>query len=377
MEQNKTNTNDVFLVITKDFNSIDDPRVDRNKIYPLINIVFIVFCGTLAGLSSWEEFHDFSISRLNFFKKILDFSSGVPSASTIRRVFCLLDPQQFQKCFLTWVNLIDKHCQSEVVAIDGKALKSIYNDSTGKSPMHFMHAWATDQNILLAQRKFKELSQEPVEAISLLDMFDIKNRTITADAVFCTTKILEKIKRKEGNYLIRVKANRGILYKNIVENFIENDTVEKYAMTEEKNKGRQEKREISIIAPNSKIKKNKQWTGLSWLIKIKRQRECNGKTESEIGYYITDLHESPEKILEKIRKHWYIENKLHWELDVVMEEDGSRIVEENGRENLATIKRWALILLKREPSKKSMKRKQKMASWDEDFLAKLLLCLHH
>jgi predicted transposase YbfD/YdcC len=377
MEQNKIYNNDFSLVITNDFDGVDDPRVERNRIYPLINIIFIVLCGTLAGLSSWEEFHDFAKSRLNLFKIILNFSSGIPSPSTIRRVFCLLEPQQFQKCFFNWVNSIDKHCKSEVVAIDGKALKSIYNDTSGKSPMHFMHAWATDQSLLLAQKKFKKLSQEPVEAISLLDMFDVKNRTITGDAVFCTTKIINKIKEKEGNYLIRVKANRGVLYRNIVENFSENDVIEKYAVTEEKNKGRKEKREISIIKPNLKIKKNKQWTGLSHLIKIKRQRECNGKTEIETGYYITDLNESPELILEKIRKHWYIENKLHWELDVVMEEDGSRIIEENGMENLAIIKRWALILLKREPSKKSMKRKQKMASWDENFLTKLLLCLHH
>ena len=116
-----------------------------------------------------------------------------------------------------------------------------------------------------------------------------------------------------------------------------------------------------------------QWSGLTTLVMVEGERRVGGKTTVESRYYISSLPNDASKLLDAVRSHWGIENKLHWSLDVTFNEDGSRVRSGNGAENFSVLRRMALNLLKAEKTtKRSLAGKRKDAAWDNDYLLKIL-----
>ena len=73
-----------------------------------------------------------------------------------------------------------------------------------------------------------------------------------------------------------------------------------------------------------------------------------------------------------MRAHWDVENRLHWVLDVTMNEDQARNRLDNGRGNLAILRDMTLNLMSREKPKISKRQKFTRAGWNNAFLAKLI-----
>ena len=120
------------------------------------------------------------------------------------------------------------------------------------------------------------------------------------------------------------------------------------------------------------LQEQHQWPGLAAIAKVSRQREANGTISHETAYYLLSTALSPMRFGEVVRAHWGIENSLHWVLDVTMNEDQNRSRKDNGPQNIALLRGWALNACKLEGSKGSIKAKPKQAGWNDNFLARLL-----
>ena len=86
------------------FSQLEDPRVDRMRKHRLIDIIAIAICATIAGAECYNEIADWGESKKKWLKKFLELPNGIPSHDTFNRVFSMINPISFQKCFSEWVS---------------------------------------------------------------------------------------------------------------------------------------------------------------------------------------------------------------------------------------------------------------------------------
>lgn len=201
------------------FSQIDDPSIDRTKHHKLIDILVIAICATICGAEGWEEFELFGQSKLDWFKSFLELPNGVPSDDTFRRVFARLDPKQFQHSFLQWVRSVGDLRRGQVVAIDGKQSRRSYDRAAGKSAIHMVSAWASENQMVIGQLKVDDKSNEITALPELLSVLDLQGCIVTLDAMGCQTEIAAKIIEKEADYVLSVKGNQATLLEDIEQYF--------------------------------------------------------------------------------------------------------------------------------------------------------------
>ena len=236
---------------------------------------------------------------------------------------------------------------------------------------------------MLAQLKVDEKSNEITAIPALLEILEIAGCIITIDAIGCQKEIAQQITLQQADYVLAVKENQGHLYADI-EGLYQLYSKEEqpmqfftsYAKTVNKAHGRIEIRECwtlpaSFYQPS--VRNLDEWANVSTLVMIRRERQLPDKTEVHIGYYISSLDASAKRFLQAIRKHWGIENSVHWVLDVAFNEDQSRLHKDNGPHNMAIIHHIALNLLRNEKTAKGgIKARRLQAGWDDDYLFKVL-----
>ncbi len=120
------------------------------------------------------------------------------------------------------------------------------------------------------------------------------------------------------------------------------------------------------------MQKDHQWPGLAAIGKVVRIREAPDKTSTETAYYLLSKTLSAEHFNEVVRQHWGVENRLHWRLDVIMNEDQDRTRLGNGPNNLAVLRHMAINAMQRDTTKGSLRGKFKRAGWDDAYLTSLL-----
>lgn len=355
------------------FAELRDPRVERNREHVLEEILLIAIAAVLSGAESWNDMEDYGHAKLDWLKSFLVLPSGIPSHDTFNRVFAALDPEQLEKGFVGWVSSIAKLTAGEVVAIDGKALCGT-REPGQKAIVHMVSAWANSNNLVLAQRKVDEKSNEITAIPKLLDALALQGTVVTIDAMGCQRTIAEQIVTKKADYILAVKENQGHLLEEIKDSF---RMLAAHSVDEEIDcgHGRVERRTCSVIADTSLVEKAAEWASLQGLVRIQAERyhKISGKTEREIRYYITSLKPDATRLNSAIRQHWGIENKLHWVLDVGFGEDASRKRAGHAAQNFSILNRIALNLLKQDKSsKRGIKGKRLKAGWDHAYLLKLL-----
>jgi DDE_Tnp_1-associated/Transposase DDE domain len=173
---------DVSLSFVSHFGVLNDPRIDRTKLYPLTEILFIVLAGSICGAESWRDFVLFGNAKLNFLRQYFSFSNGIPSKSTFARIFAMLDPEEFKVQFIEWVKTL-QNLLSEVIAIDGKTLCNSLDLENSSSAIHMVSAFATQARLVLAQQKVNEKSNEITAIPKLLDLLDLNGHIVTIDAM--------------------------------------------------------------------------------------------------------------------------------------------------------------------------------------------------
>lgn len=358
------------------FKEIPDHRIERRKLHSLSEILLLTFCGVVSGCDSWEDIEDFGKIKLGYLRGYFPYEHGALSDDTLRRFFRALEPEVFEACFIKWVKSFQLDLEKKVIAVDGKTSRRSF-DGEGR-PMHLVSAFASELGIVLGQLKTEEKSNEVTAIPELLDLIDIKKAVITIDAMGCQSKIVEKIVDKEADYLIGLKGNQGTLNDDVRLLFAAKPQGTTFHNDEEHDKGhgRIETRRCSLTEDIDWLKeKHPQWKNFRSVIEIESTREIKGKITVERRYYISSLAAKPKIILNLVRQHWGVENKLHWVLDITFGDDQSRVRKGNAPRNMAIVKKTVLNLLnivKKSSPRLSLKRMRKMAGWDNLFLEKVL-----
>lgn len=363
------------------FGDIYDPRVQNRCDYPLLEVITIAICATLAGADGWTDMELFGKSKASWLKQFLKLEKGIPSHDTFGDVFGMIDGDEFQRSFVRWVEGIFTVTQGEVVAIDGKTARRSYDKAIGKDAIHMVSAWASANGIVLGQRKVDDKSNEITAIPELLDLLSITGCIVTIDAMGCQKKIAQKIRDKQADYVLAVKDNQGKLHQDIQDWFAYAEKTEfnsihhDYHKQVSKAHGRLEIRQCWVIDDPiafEYIRHYEGWTDLSAIVCLKRDRRMADTIQQETAYYITSLKGNAQKILTATRCHWSIENSLHWVMDVTFREDASRIRKDNSSQNIVVLRHIALNILKKDKSKGSLRQKRYKATLDDTFLAKLL-----
>jgi predicted transposase YbfD/YdcC len=355
------------------FKSLKDHRIDRKKLHSLHDIINLVIIGIICSADSWEAIEEFGKAKIEFLKTFLTLENGIPSHDTIGRVFASIDPEKFEKCFISWTNsLKNKDIKKEVVAIDGKTICGSRDNFHNTKATHLVSAWACNNQLVLGQTKVDGKSNEITAIPVLLELLDLEGCILTIDAMGAQTDIAAKIIDKKADYILALKGNQGALEEEVESIFrVQKPEDEDHVL--EKNRGRIESRKCEVIRDLEFLDGKEKWVGIKSIIKITSVREVGDKKSTEIRLYISSLDESAKDLNQYIRQHWGIENSLHWTLDMTFNEDRQRKREKNAAQNFAQAQKIALNLLKNEDSTKmSLRTKRLKAAWDNIFLLKIL-----
>ncbi len=364
------------LSIPTFFAKLQDPRRAHRRLHRLQDILVIALCAVIAGAQDWQQIETFGRKRRDWLEKLLELPNGIPSHDTFERVFNRLKPQAFQACFREWVQAISSTLRIKHVAIDGKTLRG--SGSAKLGPLHLVSAWATAQHLSLGQVAVDAKSNEITAIPALLELLDLNGALVTIDAMGCQKAIARKIVDQGGHYALTVKDNQEHLFEDIQQSFLkaldsdfaglDHDTYE----TRERGHGREEYRCYTVLHSTEGIRHADAWANLTTIGMCYSERTVQGKTTTEIRYFIGDKKASAKYYGSGLRHHWGIENNLHWQLDVNFDEDGNRVTKRNAAENLALLRRLTLSLLRAHPSKDSIARKRFAAALDPSFLEEIL-----
>jgi predicted transposase YbfD/YdcC len=361
------------------FSGMKDHRINRKKRHPLVNIVAIAIVAVICNQKTWSEVSFFGKARKDFFSKFLDLSNGIPSKDTFRRFFAALDPEVFEFHFTQWVQSLVKNMNKEIVSIDGKTIRQASRMSED-SPIHLVSAWASANELILGQIKTEEKSNEITAIPFLLESLFLKGSTVTIDAMGCQKSIVKKIVEKEADYVLALKDNHPSLLEDVIRSF-DKKPCHNFHQTLDAGHGRIEERKCSVITDLDFIFDREAWEKLQAIVRIESKRiiKKTGEIQEETRYYITSLILA-EYILDIIRSHWGIENRVHWCLDMVFDEDSSSKRIGFSAQNFSLINKMVLNLIRRnkDNDKKrfgyeiGINSKRKIATFDDDYLLELL-----
>jgi predicted transposase YbfD/YdcC len=349
--------------------------MNRKKLYKLLDIIFISICAVICGADDAVSIRAWAKDNLNWLRQYIALPNGIPSDDTIRRVFQFLDYEAFNRCFMNFTNDLSVLTEGEVIAFDGKCLRGTKDQSSDKTGIYMLGAWASGNKLLLGQYKVAEKSNEITAMPKLLDILCVKGCIITADALNCQRSIAEKIVEKEADYILAVKGNQRDLEKEITQSFSLEKPIDTYSSLE-KNHGRIEKRSCEVISDLKWIEHQSEWKNLASIVRITSERTIvsENKTSIDVRYFISNQCFSAEKMLHSVRSHWGIENQLHWSLDVAFQEDHKRNRIDNSGINFSFLRRITLNLIRKEPTKMSVAHKRLKANRDPEFLEAIINC---
>jgi predicted transposase YbfD/YdcC len=351
---------------------LPDPRIDRCKLHSLEDIIILTIIAVICGAEGWESIAEFARSKKKFLKTLLKLPNGIPSHDTLERVFRRLDSSKFEINFMQWTEQLRTKSKGQFISIDGKSVNGSQDEIAGKYAIHMVSAWCEENQLVLGQIKTQCKINE-IEAIKqLIELLDLEDCVITIDAMGCQKEIAAQIIEKKAAYILAVKDNQQELNEQVQSLF----TVTPVASSHEyitKDHGRIETRNCKVIQQLDLLDCREHWKGLSSIIQLSTTRTIKNKTMEEKRYYISSSNETADYFNHAIRKHWGIENSLHWVLDVQFHEDLSRKRKDNAAENFTIIRRIALNKLKKFSYKRlGIHNKQLKAGWDNDFLLSIL-----
>ena len=342
-------------MIEKYFEEITDKRQPWKVKHNLLEIVVMTICAVIAGCEVWEDIHDYCRVKEAWFRQALGMKlgNGIPSHDTMQRVWSMIDPEELERCFSKWVESVCQRKEGEIVSIDGKTLRR--SGGTDSNPIHMVSAWDNEQQLVLGQLAVEEKSNEITAVPQLLDMLDVTGCIVTADAMSCQKEIVKKISSKQADYVLSLKENQPTLRHEVEEYFedalknpqqyLEVET----ARTKDSGHGRVENRTYYLSTEVDWYADKVQWENFRSIGMVCSRVEYKGEIHTDTRYFISSLS-NIQTFSKAVRKHWGIENSLHWCLDMTFREDYSRIRKDHSAENMAVVRHVALNILKNHPT---------------------------
>lgn len=365
------------------FGELEDPR-QANRRYLLCDIILLAVSAVLCGNEGWEDIAEWAEGMFEHLEPLLvQPQHGTPSADTFRRVFARLSPEGFERCFVAWTKALQASSQGQFIALDGKALRGSFAQGWKRTPIHMVSAYASDHRLILGQLQVESKENEIVALPKLLELLDLRHTTVTIDAIGCQKEIAGQIVQAQGHYVLALKDNQPTLHQ-AVKAFLDEAILENfqglrhdYHAATEGDHGRIETRKVWVCDDLRWIKAAADWPGLRQVVVVESCREIYGQVTTERRYYIASHRTlDAQRTAAAIRQHWAIENQVHWVLDVVFNEDQSRIRREHGPENFSRLRRMVLNKLRayQDPDgkKRSLRMKRKKCSWRFDYFLKVL-----
>jgi predicted transposase YbfD/YdcC len=368
--------------LTSHFGALPDPRYRRARKHELLDILFIALCAVICGAESFAEIAQWGRSKQEWLQSFLLLPSGIPSHDTFGRVFARLDRQAFARCFQDWTQSLHQKTEGQVIAVDGKWLRGSFDTATQTPALKLVSAWASEARLVLAQQAIEPGSNEIATLPTLLKMLDMGDCIVTIDAAGCQKNIAKQIIKQKGDYVLSLKGNQEFLRENVEEQFTdweEKDWQIPFAYQKVrscgKGHGRIEIRECYLVEASDFVDPRGEWQGLRSIAMITSERQVGEKVSVERRYYLTSLSgaDAARHVLRSVRRHWGIENRLHWVLDVVYQEDKCRVRTGHAAQNLSVLRQITLNLLRSSPDKStSLRMKRKRAGWELGYLEEIL-----
>lgn len=358
------------------FRELEDPRIDRKKLYPLEEIMLVALASTMAGGEGYADMEHYGIEKLDTLRTLLPFENGIASEDTFERVFKSISAKKFEKCFHEWRELIRNDNKETYISIDGKTLRR--SGSKAQRPLHVLNAWATNDRLVIGCIPVAAKSNEINAIPEILSILSLENTIVSMDAMGCQTAIVQQIVEAKGDFVIALKGNQGSLHEDVALFFQEelngqsNYKIKQHFSETEKNHARIERRIYGLCNDIAWLKKEHP----EWLIEGIGYAELictrNGKETRDIRFFITSLKDV-EKFAKAVRSHWGIENSLHGILDITFREDNSRVRDRTAAANLAVVRRIAMNILEQDKTPKLSKRRKKLGvGWNDAYMKSLL-----
>jgi predicted transposase YbfD/YdcC len=362
------------------FSSLPDPRMEKKTKHSLEDIVVITICAAICGADDWVAVETYGKAKYVWLKTFLKLPNGIPSHDTFGTVFAIINPSEFEKCFISWIRSVVSVTKGQIVAIDGKTLRRSHDKSSNKSAIHMVSAWASENRITLGQIITDEKSNEITAIPELLDLLEIKGCIVTIDAMGCQKKIVEKIVvEKEADYILSLKGNHSNLHADVklffdtaIKNNFKGISFDSFE-TVDGDHGRIEIRNHYIVSDIDWLDGKQNWKNLITIGMVIQDKEVNNKRSVESRYFICSINKDAKLFAKGVRDHWGIENKVHWCLDIAFREDESRMRKGHSAGNFSVVRHIALNMLRHESTLKvGIKNKRLKAAWDNGYLLKVL-----
>ncbi len=385
------------------FSRIEDKRSPERVAHKLNEILLLCVCATIADCDGFDAISDWGNAHLEFLRRFLPYDWGIPSGRWLNIMMNRIDPGLFAACFMDWV----RDCWPEpldAIAIDGKTVRRSHDRAKGRPALHLVSAFATGSQLVLGQEAVDDKSNETTAIPVLLETLaagrSLEGALVSIDAIACNPQIARSIRDVGADYLLAVKGNQPTLQADIEAAFkAAGDGQVEADVDHDKGHGRIERRAVSVLRQVDWLDGDRRFPGevrfvdARAIVKVETRTELRDRSRFDTRYYITSSARSATALGQAIRGHWGIENPLHWTLDVTFQEDLSRVRKGNGAQNMALVRKFALNKLRaatnlgdppnlpvkpcRRPTKpprpKSLKLRRKIASWDVERLAEILV----
>lgn len=364
------------------FATLPDPRCPGRTRHRLLDLLVIAVCAVIAGAETWVDIAHYGQLKQAWLATFLDLSGGIPSHDTFRRVFSLLDPQQVEQCFRQWMAAVAPPLPREVVAVDGKTIRRSFDRGRAQGPLHVVSAFATAQGLSLGQVAVTSKGQELAAIPVLLSSLQLANTIVTLDALGCQQAIARQLLAQQADYILALKGNQGC-YHRAVKAYCHACCIDRWEEHPadydafDRHHGRWVRRRAWVLPLDQELAGLRAWPGLRAIIVVETIRSVQHQpgTRAEWRYSLTSCLDAPAVPIQAIRRHWAIENSLHWVLDVVFREDEARSRERVATRNFAVLRKLAFNLLqqgKHQPG--SLRTQRRKAGWSDNYLARLLSC---
>lgn len=327
------------------FSSIEDNRHPSYIEHNLADILIIIMSAVLCGLDGLADIMVHAQNRAKFFQSNFGIKQ-IPSKPTLSRVLNMMDGDAVAKVI---IEIMKERADivGNIIAVDGKAIRSTSKPGNPHSALQILTAYLTECCVVVGQKAIHDKTNEIPVFQAMLELLDIKGKTITGDAMHCQKETCGRIIASGGHYVFGLKENQKTLFDDaalFINDETNSENIEKFTAVQ-KSHGRIEKRICQKVTDISWLCGREEWIGLQSVFAVRRITIKSNKVTDETCYYITSTDATAEELLRIVREHWKIES-MHWILDVVFSEDECGLLSENGHKTLNILRKLALLLHK-------------------------------